>query len=97
MKVTFRTNLGSIDAKPLELDHTKCTVGRTIDVKKEVGEELVKRGIAETADKAEDDAIVQSALEEQERLEPSSTTRAVAKEPDVKGFKNNPHSPAKPE
>lgn len=100
MKVTFRTNLGSIDAAKFGLDHTKCKVGETVDVKKESGDELIKLGIAVASDKADEDELVKSHRDEEERKEAARqepAVRAVAKEPDVKGFKNNPHAPKLPE
>lgn len=86
MKVVFRTNLGTVDANRLSLDHTKCLAGKSVDVNKDVAEELLKLGIVATPDKAEDDAIVQSAVEEQSRRDAAKEPgiKAVAKEPVVK-------------
>src|SRR5689334_25154609 len=98
-KVTFRTNLGSIDAKRLDLDHRKCQVGETLDVDKGVAEELAKMGVAVTADKAEDDELIQSAHEQKELEKEFKSAESIhsarergelktpAKEPDVKGVK----------
>lgn len=47
MKVTFRTNLGSRDAKALGLDHTKCAAGMELDVSSDLAETLSKRGLIE--------------------------------------------------
>jgi hypothetical protein len=99
MKVVFRTNLGSIDAAKFELDHTKCKVGDTVDVKKEHGEELIKLGIAVASDKADEDELVKSHREQEERRAAAADpgVRAVAREPDIKSFKNNPHAPKLPD
>lgn len=40
MRVRFRTNLGSVDARKYELDHTKCGKGEEIDVTDKVGAAL---------------------------------------------------------
>lgn len=47
MKVRFKTNLGTMDAKALDLDHSKCCDKCVCDVPEAVGDHLVKRGIAE--------------------------------------------------
>lgn len=99
MKVVFRTNLGSVDAKKFDLDHTKCTVGKSVDVHKDVADELLKMGVVETPDKAEDDALVQSALEEEQRQKDlkNPAIKAPAKEPAIKAptpdtFAKNPRA-----
>lgn len=92
MKVTFRTNLGSIDAKALNLDHKKCQAGASLDVDKEVGEKLIATGVAVAAEDAKDDPIVQSAQGVPDVPEPE--VKGVAKPAAVKGdpnFGKNPH------
>jgi hypothetical protein len=46
MQVTFRLNLGTLDAERLGLDPAKCREGMTAKVSKAVGDQLVKRHIA---------------------------------------------------
>lgn len=96
MKVTFRTNLGSVDAKALNLDHKKCTAGATLDVDKGIAEKLIERGIATTTENAKDDALVTSAQGIPDSPEVPEV-KAVAAEPGVKNFQKNPHSPKLPE
>lgn len=50
MKVRFRTNLGSIDAADLGLDHRECQYGKAVNVADEAAEILIARGIAEPAE-----------------------------------------------
>jgi hypothetical protein len=69
MKVTLRTNLGGPDAKALALEPADCLAGKTIDVKKEVGEALIKSGAAVAEEDAEDDPLIASAQEETARRE----------------------------
>lgn len=47
MKVTFRTNLGSMDASAFKLNHEKCTIGAIVDVDDAIAAVLVSRGIAD--------------------------------------------------
>lgn len=46
MLVKFKVNLGSSDAKPLELDYSRCTAGETVDCSDQAGQWLVAKGIA---------------------------------------------------
>ena len=50
MKVRFRTNLGSIDAANLGLDHRECQYGKVVAVSDAVGKVLTDRGIAEAVE-----------------------------------------------
>ena len=52
MKYTFKSNLGSVDAKKVGLDHTKCQRGDTVDLTKEQAEALLAKykAIIEPAD-----------------------------------------------
>lgn len=78
MKVTFRVNLGSVDAKPLGLDHSQCKLGDTVDVDKQTGELLIKSGIALTPEDARTNHQLQSALAAVEEAE-AAKIKAVAK------------------
>ena len=51
-EVTFRTNLGTIDANAYGLDHSKCQAGQSLDVIDELAEKLAKRGLIEPLIKA---------------------------------------------
>ena len=51
MKVQFRSNLGSVDAKTFGLDHKDCTAEAIVDVPNDVGEKLIDGGFAANADK----------------------------------------------
>jgi hypothetical protein len=87
MKVVFKVNLGSIDAKSLGLDYTKCMVGKTCDVINSVADNLVARGIAELEDKAgTEDDIIQSAHQESQRRK-DLQLKTVADESKLKGVK----------
>lgn len=46
MKLELLTNLSSRDSSRLGLDLEGATEGKTVDVSKEAGEELIKRGWA---------------------------------------------------
>lgn len=46
MIVKFKVNLGSIDAKALDLDFKKCLVGESVECEERAGKWLVNRGIA---------------------------------------------------
>lgn len=52
MRVTFKTNLGTIDAEAIEkrhgvkLDCKQCQYGNELDLDSEVAAELVERGVA---------------------------------------------------
>lgn len=78
MKVTFRVNLGSVDAKPLSLDHSKCKMGDTVDVDKQTAELLLKSGIALTPEDAKSDELLQSSLAAVDEAE-AAKIKAVAK------------------
>lgn len=80
MKVAFRTNLGSIDAKKLGLDHKKCQSGKSLDVTKDVAEALQKMGVAVPEEDATSDPLIQSA-----RGVPDAEVTGVAEAPAVKG------------
>ncbi len=51
MKVQFRSNLGSVDAKTFELDPKDCTYEAIIGVSDDVGQKLIDGGFAINADK----------------------------------------------
>jgi hypothetical protein len=50
MRVKFRTNLGSRDAKDLDLDHAECVADAVVDVSDEAAESLISSGVAVAAD-----------------------------------------------
>jgi hypothetical protein len=74
MKIVFKVNLGSIDAKSLGIDHIKCMIGKTCDVSTAIAEQLITQGIAESAD-----TPIQPAKDLQ--------LKTVAEEPKLKGVK----------
>ncbi len=85
MKVVFRTNVGSVDAKALGLDYKKCLVGKTAEVDKETGDKLTKSGLAVAAEDAKDDPLIQSALgvPDKKDADEEEPIRAVAKKPEI--------------
>ncbi len=80
MKVVFRTNLGSIDAKKFGLDHKKCQLGSTAEVNESVAEALTKSGLAVPAEKASSDDLISSFREEEQR---DKEVRGEAKKPSI--------------
>lgn len=64
MRVVFRTNLGSADAKKIMLEDrlSECTVGSTVDVPKAAADKLLAAGIVCSVEDAKTDALIQSAL-----------------------------------
>jgi len=80
MKVFFRTNLGSLDAKKLGLDHEDCMAGDSAEVSKEAGEALTKAGIATTDP---EDQLVRSAQGKPDKDEDKAKVKAVAKAPEL--------------
>lgn len=47
MRVRFRVNLGTIDARKFDLDYQKCTAGAEVDMPHGTAKTLVALGIAE--------------------------------------------------
>jgi len=89
MKVVFRTNLGSMDAKKLGLKEKECRAGATVDVHdKDVAESLIKDGLAVTQEDAKTDPLVLSAqgVPDKPEVEPPTVT-GLAKPAEVKGVK----------
>jgi len=84
MKIVFRTNLGSYDAKRLGLDHMKCGIGKTIDVNAETAAELTKRGVAVSEEDAEKDRLIQSARGVPDsEIDGATSVKAIGKKPEV--------------
>lgn len=46
MRVRFKVNLGSIDAKDIGVDYRQCQLGTECDVPEKAGRWLVSKGIA---------------------------------------------------
>lgn len=93
MKVTFRVNLGMVDAKRLGLEKKlqECKAGNTVDVDKGVGEKLIDEGHAVA--EGEEDQIVLSAQGVPDEEIPGAFTlsqpqiKGVSKSATVKGVK----------
>lgn len=50
MKVTLTTNIGTVDAKALDLDFKKAVEGATLDLTKKTADVLIAKGWATAED-----------------------------------------------
>ncbi len=85
MKVVFRTNVGSVDANALGLDHKKCLAGKSLDVEKDAGDKLIKSGLAVASEDAKNDPVIQSAIGVPDKKDgdEEEPIKAVAKKPEI--------------
>lgn len=80
MRVRFKTNLGSIDARKLGLDYTKCQSGMTCEVGDEVGEKLLSGNLA-------------TRVAETIKAVPDKPAIAEAESPKIAGDESGPAKP----
>lgn len=78
MKVTFKVNLGMVDAKRLGLEKkfAECKAGATVDVDKGAGEKLIEEGHATAAGEEDEVAASAQAMREEQPVVAGIAPRA---------------------